>query len=512
MQKETHIQVQIEKVGFKGVGIGTLARDLNEKLYTAGKILEDEIGKKVLIHNTLPGEVVTASVKRNKKNYIEAEKLKTVTKSPLEITPKCQHFNVCGGCKWQNLSYEEQLKIKEEHVREIFAHLGGFDSTLIENVMKPIIGFKTNTPNGQWNYRNKVELSFGWDKNMQQTYGFHVGGRRYDIFDIKECHLMSPRMLEIAQAIGKFVQEHQLAPFKFKENRGLLRSVIIREGTRTGETLVDLLCSGEEFSEVLQDAFVRALQPHGVHSIYLTQIITKRGQKTTRTDTLLDGGTTIREHMFIGNEQYAFNISPSSFFQPNTLQAEVLYEEALKTLQLTSKDTVLDLFCGTGTIGIIAAKLASHVVGIELNPDAIEDAKKNAQLNELTLIDNPEDTGNIQFLVGDVGKVLESLEKEGKLDALQGKKIIVDPPRSGLTPQMIEYILQLKPSHISYVSCNPTTQARDVKLLCNASEGNESVDGTPDTTWYEINKIQPVDMFPHTYHIENIVHLHRTVS
>jgi len=499
MKKGTHIQIHIDTVGFKGVGIGVLTQELNPELDpgnsdpTQGGLLPEELGKKVLVQNTLPGETVIAEVKRNKKSYIEAEKVSTVTKSPLEIDPKCPHFTVCGGCKWQNLSYIEQLRIKETHVKESFERLGGFDTALIDSVMKPIIGFKTDNPDGQWNYRNKVELSFGWDKDMKQTYGFHVGGRRYDIFDLKECHLMSPRMFEIAQAIGSFVQKHQLEPFKFKENQGLLRSVIIREGTRTGETLVDLLCSGEEFTHNLQDNFVSSLQAVGVNSVYLTHIVTKRGQKTTRTDILLDGGTTIREHMFIGNEQYAFNISPSSFFQPNTLQAEKLYEEAIRGLQLTPEDTVLDLFCGTGTIGIIMSKIASHVIGIELNPDAIEDAKKNAVLNQLELIKNSEGTGNIQFLVGDVGKVLESLEKEGRLVELQGKKVVVDPPRSGLTPQMIEYILELKPTHISYVSCNPTTQARDIALLCNGG--------------YIITGIQPVDMFPHTYHIENIVGL-----
>ena len=488
MQKETQIQVKIDKVGFKGIGIGVLSADLNQKLVAAGKILDDEFGKKVLINNALPGEIVIASVKKNKKNYVEAEKLKTVEKSKLEIEAKCKHFAVCGGCKWQNLPYEEQLKIKENHVRESLEHLGGFQPDLISEAMKPIIPCAN-----KWQYRNKVELSFGWDKNMEQSYGFHVGGRRYDIFNLQECHLMSDKMFEVAKAVGKFAKDHNLKPFKFKENSGLLRSVIIREGKRTGEILVDLLCSGEEFSDALKDDFVKALQVCDVNSIYLTQIVTARGQKTTRKDILLDGTSTIREEMHLvrkeaqeGIQKYSFNISPSSFFQPNTLQAESLYQVAIKNLELKQSDTVLDLFCGTGTIGIIMGKLASRVVGIELNPDAVEDAKKNADLNE---------ESNIEFMVGDVGKVLEELEKEDRLTELQGKKIVVDPPRSGLTSKMIEYILELRPSHISYVSCNPTTQARDVKLLCQGVLINDiSEDDAIRGPRYKITSIQPVDI------------------
>lgn len=475
MKKGTHIQVTIGKVGFKGVGIGVLSREENPEVH----ILDDEIGKKVLVQNTLPGEVVVASVKRNKKKYIEADKVETVRESEMAVKAQCKHFAVCGGCKWQNLPYEEQLKIKEAHVRESLEHLGGFDSALVDDKMRPIIGCENN-----WQYRNKVELSFGWDENMEQTYGFHVEGRRYDIFDIEECFLMSERMLEVAKVVGKFVQDHGLQPFKFKENKGLLRSVVIREGKRTGEILVDLLCSGEKFSESLKEAFVSILQVCGVNSIYVTHIVTARGQKTTRQDVLLDGGSVIREQMSIDGQAFSFHISPSSFFQPNTLQAEVLYHEAIGNLELKESDVVLDLFCGTGTIGIILSKFVYKVMGIELNTDAVEDARKNAALNE---------ENNIEFIAGDVGKVLENFEVEGRLDELKGRKIVIDPPRSGLTPQMIEYILKLEPSHIAYVSCNPTTQARDLKEICEAG--------------YDIHSIQPVDMFPHTYHIENVVGL-----
>ncbi len=461
MKKGTEITIRIETVGFKGVGVGVLEEELNEGL------LGEDAGKKVLVQNTLPGELVLASVTRNKKNYIEARKVETIEKSPLWIKPRCPHFEICGGCKWQNLEYEEQLKLKQSHVEEIFEHIGGFNAEV-----SPIIGCST-----PWNYRNKVELSFGWDEDMVQTFGFHSEGRRYDIFDISECHLMSLRMLEIGKAVGEFVERNKLKPFKFRENSGLLRSLIIREGKATEEVLVDLLCSGEDFPTNLRDEFVEILKKLDIDSVYLTHIKTARGQKTQREDILLYGKSTIREEMNIMGENYTFEISPSSFFQPNTPQAEGLYKEAIDNLDLKPDDTVLDLFCGTGTIGIILAKFASHVVGIELNPDAVEDAKKNAKLNS-------ED--NIEFLVGDVGKVLEEHD-------LKGEKIIIDPPRSGLTPKMIECILTLSPSRISYVSCNPSTQARDLKELCENG--------------YKITSIQPVDMFPHTYHIENVVAL-----
>lgn len=484
MQKGKEILIRIERVGFKGVGVGVLEKALNEEL------LDDDIGKKVLVQNTLPGELVLANVSRNKKNYIEARKVKTLEVSPLAVEPRCPHFEICGGCKWQNLPYDEQLKLKQEHVREALEHIGGFEN--LEEVVRPIIGCSS-----PWNYRNKVELSFGWDENMEQTFGFHSEGRRHDIFDISECHLMSPRMFEIATSVKGFVEKNNLKPFKFRENAGLLRSLIIREGKNTGEVLVDLLCSGEDFPANLKEEFVEILKNLNVDSVYLTHIKTARGQRTQREDILLHGKEKIEEKMTISrdendgahNEQYTFEISPSSFFQPNTLQAEILYKEAIENLKLEPDDTVLDLFCGTGTIGIILAKFASQVIGIELNPDAVEDAKKNAELNN---------EGNIEFLVGDVGKVLEELENEGQLDKLVGKKIVIDPPRSGLTPLMIEYILKLSPTTISYVSCNPSTQARDLKDLYENG--------------YKITSVQPVDMFPHTYHIENVVGLSKSLG
>lgn len=475
MQKGTLIKVKIDKVGFQGIGIGVL----DQKLNPDADIPKDEFGKKVLIQNTLPGEIVIAKVFRNKKKFTDADKIETIEFSPMSVTPRCKHFEICGGCKWQNLSYEEQLKIKQTHVIETLTHLGGFDEEMINKLMRPILPCEN-----QWQYRNKVELSFGWDANMEPSFGFHAENRRYDIFNIKECHLMSDRMFEIALAIKNFAEQNKLTAYKFREGIGLLRSATIREAKNTGEILVNLEMSNEEFSDELRNKFVKSLENFNIDSIFITQVITARGSKTERKETLLHGKPTITEKMNINNQVYTFHISPSSFFQTNTEQAEKLYEKTFENLDLKSDDTVLDLFCGTGTIGIIAAKFVNNVIGIELNPDAVIDADKNAELNQ---------EPNIEFITGDVGKILENFEIEGRLNALQGKKIIVDPPRSGLTPKMIEYILKLRPTHISYVSCNPTTQARDIKELFENG--------------YQITLIQPVDMFPHTYHIENVIGL-----
>lgn len=475
MKKGTNIKVKIDKVGFQGIGIGILEEKLNQN----ADIPKNEFGKKVLVQNTLPGEVVLATVFRNKKKYAEARRVETIEASSLEIKPRCKHFNICGGCKWQNLEYEQQLKIKETHVKETFLHLGGFAKDEIEKIMRPIQGCKEI-----WNYRNKVEFSFGFDHTMKPAFGFHNDGMRYDIFHLEECFLISPKMLHIARTVRDFADSHRLTPYIYRENRGLLRNLIVRRGENTGETLVNLIISHEEFSDELKKELQHELAPLNITSLYVTSVHTQPGQPTKQVEELISGAPHIYEQMSVGNQTFKFQISPSSFFQTNTIQAERLYFEALKLLDFQADDIVLDLFCGTGTIGLFLAPHVKKVIGIELNKDAVENAKVNATLNNVD---------NIEFIEGDVRCVLEQFEKEGRADELKGQKIILDPPRSGLTPKLLEQVLALAPREIIYVSCNPTTQARDIKFLTSQN--------------YSLTSIQPVDMFPHTYHIECIARL-----
>lgn len=487
MKKGTSIKVKIDKVGFQGVGIGILEEKLNQN----ADIPKNEFGKKVLVQNTLPGEVVLATVFRNKKKYVEAEKLQTILASSLEIKPRCRHFNICGGCKWQNLEYEEQLKIKENHVRETFVHLGGFDKGMIEKIMRPIEGCKEI-----WHYRNKVEFSFGFDHTMKSAFGFHAEGMRYDIFHLEECFLISPEMLRIAHAVRDFATSRELAPYIYRENRGLLRNLIVRRGENTGETLVNLIISHEEFSDELKKDLQKTLAHLHVTSLYVTSVHTQPGQPTKQTEELISGAPHIYEKMQVGKNRKdtpticTFQISPSSFFQTNTIQAERLYLTVLKLLDSKADDIVLDLFCGTGTIGLFLAPHVKKVIGIELNKDAVENAKVNATLNSVN---------NIEFIEGDVGHVLELFQREGRADELKGHKVILDPPRSGLTPQMLEQVLALAPREIIYVSCNPTTQARDVKFLTTATPENPNA--------FQLASLAVIDMFPHTYHIENVIRL-----
>lgn len=481
MKKGTSIKVKIDKVGFQGIGIGILEEKLNQN----ADIPKNEFGKKVLVQNTLPGEVVLATVFRNKKKYTEARRVETISASSLEIKPRCKHFAICGGCKWQNLAYEEQLKIKETHVRETFVHLGGFAKDEIEKIMREIQGCKEI-----WNYRNKVEFSFGFDHTMKQAFGFHNDGMRYDIFHLEECFLISPEMLRIALAVRDFATERGLTPYIYRENRGLLRNLIVRRGENTGETLVNIIISHEEFSNELKKELQATLAPLNVTSLYVTSVHTEPGKPTKQIEKLIAGAPFIHEKMTLGQgsgtrskskskvQTFTFRISPSSFFQTNTIQAEGLYEAVLKLLDFQADDIVLDLFCGTGTIGLFLAPHVKKVIGIELNKEAVENAKVNATLNNVD---------NIEFIEGDVGHVLELFQK--------GHKVILDPPRSGLTPKMLEQVLALAPREIIYVSCNPTTQARDVKFLTNEL--------------YSLASIQPVDMFPHTYHIECVARLVR---
>ncbi len=524
MKKGTHIEVRIEKVGFGGMGIGCLV-DIDAEKY--GEDVASLRNKKVLVQDTIPGEVVEAHVVKSKKNYIEARKMRTLTPSPHAITPRCKHFNVCGGCKWQNLPYNMQVDIKAEHVKESFTHLGGFSKECIERIIKPI-----KPAIDTWEYRNKVEFSFGLDHHMKRAFGFHAEGMRYDIFNLEECFLISPEMLKVALAVRDFTVSHKLTPYIYRENKGLLRNLIVRQGMRTeadpdmsgslgertGEILINLIISHEEFSSALKTELKDVLAPHSVTSLYVTSIHTEPGKPTKQVEELIAGAPYIHEKMTIQKDDeiddthskaksktqtFTFQISPSSFFQTNTRQAELLYGEVLKSMGLTKDDIVLDLFCGTGTIGMFIAPHVKKVIGIELSADAVENAKVNATRNEV---------GNMEFIAGDVGHVLEAFQKEGRADELKGQKVVLDPPRSGLTPKMLEQVLALSPKEIVYVSCNPTTQARDIKyLIGQLSEGAAPEPNSLQTTTvrYALASLAPIDMFPHTYHIENIAHLTR---
>lgn len=467
LKKGQIIDLTIDRLAYGGEGLGKFE------------------GKVTFVPNVIPGDRIKAALTKIKSNRMEARLDTLVEPSPLRITPRCPHFDECGGCTWQQLSYEDQLKFKEQQVREALEHVGHFSPDVCDRVMRPILGCPT-----PWRYRNKMEFSFGTPSLDDQTarLGLHVPGRRYDIFNLKECHLASPFMAELVMRVRDFVIEAGLTVYHEGRNEGLLRNLLVREGTHTGEWMVALVTSEAPFPEADRFRDLFAGDPR-ITSLLHTVKIQRRGVKTSLRSTVLAGAAVIHEELHLENGQVLkFEIGPDAFFQPNTLQAEQLYGRAIALAGLTGTEVVYDLYCGTGTIGMFCAHAAREVYGIELNEEAVRNARSNAARSELT---------NVHFLCGDVGKVLGQ-----SFDSIGGPPpppdvVIVDPPRAGLIGDAPFKVADLRAKTIVYVSCNPATLARDLHVLTHNG--------------YQLEAVQPVDMFPHTYHIENVACLRISV-
>lgn len=331
-----------------------------------------------------------------------------------------------------------------------------------------------------------MEFSFGYDADMNFTLGMHVPGRRFDIMDLEECHLQSEVSYKILNEIREFMRALTWPPFKYSCGEGFLKGIFIREGKRTNEVMINLKTSDdlpEDFDEGIEK-FVKMLMEidtgdQKIVSIYWIKDISKRGQPRKVVEKLLHGKAALHEEMHIGEEKLSFDIRPQSFFQVNTLQAEILYSQVLEMALNKPQKLVFDLFCGTGTIGLFLAKHVEGVLGVELNESAVIAARENALKNKIF---------NADFFLGDVGKVLHTMKERPSL-------IVVDPPRAGLTGKMINKINDFDCNQIIYVSCNPATLARDCQFFAEYG--------------YKVKKVQPVDMFPHTYHVENVCLLER---
>lgn len=452
----------------------------NIKLVSAGAkgvaVGKTEEGKTVLVSGAVPGDVVNARVKKSKSKYFEAEAVEILEKSPFRVEAKCIHFGVCGGCKWQNLSYEKQLDFKQEEVVNNIRRIGGIDS--FETL--PILGSEE-----QYFYRNKMEFSFSnarWltqnevdsteNINDKNALGFHIPGMWSKILDLKECFLQESPSNEIRLAVKEFAENNQLDFYDVKKQEGFLRTLMMRQNSH-GEWMVLFQLYREEkenrenlFNHILQKfpqikTLVYAINSKGNDSVYDLDIITYFG----------DGF--LMEEM----DGLKFKIGPKSFFQTNYKQALELYRKTLEFADLKGDEVVYDLYTGTGTIAQYVARNAKHVIGIESVQEAIDAAKEHAKLNGLE---------NTTFYCGDMKDVFneEFLENHPKADVL-----ITDPPRDGMHQKVVEQILKLSPEKIVYVSCNSATQARDLALMKD---------------FYKVEKILPVDMFPQTHHVENI--------
>ena len=438
----------------------------------------------IFVPYVVPGDVVDLQIKRKKHSYAEAEAIAIKKYSELRAKPFCKHFGVCGGCKWQCLPYEEQLRFKQKQVWDNLTRIGKIE--LPE--MLPILGSKHVA-----RYRNKLEFGFSNKKwltseqvasgvqfDCMDAVGFHIPGAFDKILDIEECHLMDDINNRLRNGIRAYALAHGLTFFDLRQQTGLLRNMMLRTSA-TGEImlLMQFCMRGAD-----DEAQAKALLEH-LHATFpeVTSLLYVNNTKCNDTigdlDVITFAGTPfIYETM----EGLRFKVGPKSFYQTNTEQAYELYKVARNFAALTGDELVYDLYTGTGTIANFVARQARQVVGIEYVPEAIEDAKVNAELNGLD---------NTLFYAGDMKDILTTgfIERHGKPDV-----IITDPPRAGMHADVVNAILFAAPRRIVYVSCNPATQARDLALF---------------DTDYRVTKVQPVDMFPQTHHVENVVCLER---
>lgn len=453
---------------------------LIEEVAAEGNAIARVDGKVLFVPQAVPGDVADICVTKSKKNYMEGYIADIIHPSPYRQKPFCIHYGICGGCKWQPLPYRMQLEAKEKQVYDQLVRIGRLDVPEIE----PIIGSER-----QRYYRNKLEFTFSKRRwlldgenpdevtgNDRLGLGFHVGRFFDKVLDIKECHLQPDPSNDIRLFIKRHALENGIEFFDLREHTGVLRNLTIRTAS-SGETMIILSVTrfDEKIAELLNAVADNFPQ---ISSVYYF-INTKANDSTSDlTAVLYRGKDAIYEEM----EGLRFRIGPKSFFQTNSLQAYNLYKVTREFAGLTGKETVYDLYTGTGTIAQFVSSRASKVIGIEYVREAVEDAAANCRDNGIS---------NCEFFAGDMKDILtgEFLKKHGRPDV-----IILDPPRAGIHPDVAKTILEAAPERIVYVSCNPASQARDIALLSER---------------YSIGRVRPVDMFPQTHHVENVVLLNR---
>lgn len=470
-KKSVQADINIVDYGARGEGIGEYFRADGKKFPIA-------------VSGTMPGDCVSVQV-LSKRRGIYRSLLKTIkTPAPEREQPQCLHFERCGGCQWQHIPYSQQLSLKEGAIHNTFAE---FVTPQLQRL--PIIACAP-----PWRYRNKMEFSFSTNAAGDNFLGLVMQGSRRCVLNVEQCHLCAPWMSQLLEPIRQWWKESALDAYHMRADTGSLRTLILRQGVNSGDRLVMLTVSGnpdyalkrhqlDRFVEVVRNAI--EAEEQGNVSIFLRIQQVSKGMATHFYEMPLYGPDYITETMHISDGEGAtqvlsFHVSPSAFFQPNTRQAEKLYSAAIKAAGLTGDTVVYDLFCGTGTLGICASLVAKEVTGIELSPESALDARTNARINGRE---------NVTICTGDVARELNRLQEEGGSNSPD--VVIVDPPRAGLEPTALKLLIQLNPQRIVYVSCNPTTQARDCHIL---QEGG-----------YRLLSIQPVDQFPHTVHVENIV-------
>lgn len=474
--KNDIVTVKIEDIGTEGEGIGKLE------------------GFTLFVKDAVMGDVVEARLVKVKKNYAYARLEKVLTSSPLRVKPVCSYHKQCGGCQIQAMSYEAQLQFKENKVKNNLVRIGGFDQIFIESVMESVVGMEQ-----PWHYRNKAQFPVGTDKDGRIITGFYAG-RTHSIIANTDCALGVEENEPILQKVLAYMQNEKVSAYDETTGQGLVRHILIRKGFTSGEIMVCLVINGKSLPK--EDRLVSTLREiPGMTSIWLNYntkntnvIMGTEGRvlwgQNTITDVIhrrsieeINSGKDCLRYDSKENapQGITFAISPLSFYQVNPIQTEKLYSLALEYAGLTGEETVWDLYCGIGTISLFMAQCAKEVHGVEIVPQAIEDARKNAERNHIE---------NATFYVGKAEEVLPRLYEEEHIFA---DVICVDPPRKGCDEACLNTIIKMAPKRIVYVSCDSATLARDLKYLCENG--------------YEIRKVRAVDQFGQTVHTETVVKL-----
>lgn len=461
MKKNDFITLTIEDIGVGGEGIGKAE------------------GMTFFVKDAVVGDVIEARITKLKKNYGYARLMKILKPSEKRKEAKCPVARQCGGCQIQEMDYQEQLKFKERKVRNNLERIGGFDSTLLDEVMEPVCGMKD-----PFHYRNKAQYPIGTDREGNPIAGFYAG-RTHQIIPNTVCALGKEINTEVLNIVLDFMKEFYITAYDEGTGTGLFRHVLIRSGFKTGEIMVCLIVNGTRIPHV-ETLTERLADIPGMTSITMNINCENTNVIMGKEIRLLWGQEYITD--YIGEIKY--QISPLSFYQVNPVQTEVLYGLACDYAELTGEETVWDLYCGIGTISLFLAKKAKQVYGVEIIPQAIEDARKNAKINGIT---------NVEFYVGKAEKVLPDYYKKYEETHLgqhaHADVIVVDPPRKGCDETLLETMVQMEPDRIVYVSCDSATLARDLKYLC--------------ANGYELKKVRPADMFPMTVHVETVALLTR---
>ena len=477
MKRGDKLEFQIEKYAFEGKGIARIQKEDSD---------ERKSGYVVFVNGSYPGDTVEARITKTKKSFAEAVVEKILVPSPYRTEARCKYFGTCGGCKQQDLNYQVQLSYKHDQVKEIFERLGGLSGFEMDDIIPSEKIFY---------YRNKMEYSFA-DKrwltkeeigsreilDKEFALGLHVPGVYDKVLDIDECFLQSELSNDILNFTRKFFKERNIPVYSTKTHEGYLRNLVIKQSGRSnnksGEAsglMVNLVTASEndvlmkEYSDLLIKEIPKITT--FINNINLKKAAVAAGDY----EKVFYGDGFIYD--YIGD--YKFRISANSFFQTNTLQAENLYDAALEFAELNGDEIIYDLYSGAGTIAIYLSGKAKEVYAFESVEPAVKDAEENAVINNIN---------NVKFIIADLYKSFLPLVEEKKLP--KPDTIIIDPPRNGMHKNTVNDVAALGPQKIVYVSCNPTTQVRDIKLLKEAG--------------YQLIKIRPVDMFPHTYHIENV--------